>query len=140
MTLAEELERAVVEGALRFHPQAADAATETVKLFGHCTEQALAPDQTPAWARLLEAAGFQVEPVSTGCCGMAGAFGYDPAKQDLSRRLWEQTWAEPTAAGAEAGDRLAATGYSCRSQARRFGPGQVVHPVQLLAERVDPDR
>ncbi len=105
-----------------------------VSLLGHCTERATAPGVLEAWARVLAAAGYEVETPEVGCCGMAGIFGHEAANQELSRALFEATWAEPLTSsdrGAEA--RIAvATGFSCRSQAERFGATRPRHPAELL--------
>ncbi len=111
----------------------------SVSLLGHCTERATAPQVLAAWVRVLEAAGHQVTAPDLGCCGMAGIFGHEADNQQLSRDLWEATWAGPVAAaGATDGDGggvVAATGYSCRSQATRFGGLRPLHPVELLMVR-----
>ncbi len=62
---------------------------------------------------------------------MAGIFGHEAANQAMSRTLWDLTWAPQLDA---AGSRVvAATGYSCRSQAHRFAPGRPLHhPVALI--------
>ncbi len=107
-----------------------------VTVLGHCTERALAPSWAAAWERVLTAAGHSVVRPAVGCCGMAGIFGHERANQDLSRRLFDQGWADEVAAA----DTVVATGYSCRAQIRRFGPpadgvgagGVVGHPVELL--------
>jgi len=102
-----------------------------VVLLGHCTERATAPASLDAWARVLRAAGHTVTVPDVGCCGMAGIFGHEAANQAMSRTLWDLTWAPQVDA---AGSRVvAATGYSCRSQAHRFAPGQHLHhPVALI--------
>ena len=105
------------------------AKPQTVTLFGHCTERSLAPAWLGAWRRTLEAVGHEVVVVESTCCGMAGVFGHEIANQAVSAALFDQGW-RPTldhAAGP-----VAATGWSCRSQAERFGFAGMVHPVHLL--------
>ncbi len=105
------------------------ASPEAVNLLAHCTERATAPAVVGAWQRVLEAAGHTVTTPSIGCCGMAGIFGHEEANQKTSRTLWDLTWDDVVS------DRNAvpvATGYSCRSQAGRFGNRQVGHPLSLL--------
>jgi len=99
-----------------------------VALLGHCTERATAPDMLQGWKQVLEAAGYSVAVPNIGCCGMAGVFGHEQANQAMSRTLWDRSWAPEMR-----GDRLAvATGYSCRSQAARFGDQPIEHPLALL--------
>lgn len=133
-------------GAVRLLPEVLDErraelasrATEAqpepreVVLLGHCTERATAPASLDAWARVLRAAGHTVTVPDVGCCGMAGIFGHEAANQAMSRTLWDLTWA-PQLAAAGPHRVVAATGYSCRSQAHRFAPGaRLHHPVALL--------
>jgi FAD/FMN-containing dehydrogenase/Fe-S oxidoreductase len=103
-----------------------------VSLLGHCTERATAPGSLAAWGRVLTAAGFTVTVPDLGCCGMAGIFGHEVANQAMSRALWDLTWAGPVADAAIGGSLAVATGYSCRAQAKRFGPVAIRHPVHLL--------
>ncbi len=112
------------------HRLPAHPAPTDVTLLGHCTERARRPADIERWRTTLEAVGHRVEVVDVGCCGMAGIFGHERANQAMSRRLWEQNWRDPVeAAGGRA---VAATGWSCRSQAARFGQRQLGHPVGLV--------
>ncbi len=99
-----------------------------VTLLGHCTERAMAPRSLDAWQRVLEAAGYDVERPSLGCCGMAGIFGHETGNQDISRALWSMDWD----ALARTAKRPVATGYSCRSQSARLANAAIPHPVHLL--------
>ncbi len=128
------------------------SAPVTIDLFGHCTEQALAPKWIDQWASVLSAAGHDVRRVATGCCGMAGVFGHEAENADLSHALFEQLW-RPHLARAEnesttpestmpgstmPGSTMpesrtaVATGWSCRSQAERHGQ-HVLSPIVVLA-------
>ncbi|MEM9564333.1 MAG: FAD-binding and (Fe-S)-binding domain-containing protein [Actinomycetota bacterium] len=103
-----------------------------VTLLGHCTERATAPEVLAAWARVLEATGHRVVVPDIGCCGMAGIFGHEVGNQELSRRLWDLTWAGHLGdVGGPA--TVVATGFSCRSQAKRFAGRRPPHPVELLS-------
>ncbi|MGZ0175666.1 MAG: FAD-binding and (Fe-S)-binding domain-containing protein [Acidimicrobiales bacterium] len=103
---------------------------ELVVLLGHCTERATEPALAAGWTSVLQAAGYQVQAPEVGCCGMAGVFGHEAANQQMSKDLWDLSWAprlENTSA-----KHLVATGYSCRSQAKRFSDTHLVHPLHLL--------
>ncbi len=106
-----------------------------VDLFGHCTEQALAPQWIDSWARLLTAVGHDVRRVETGCCGMAGVFGHEAENAAMSTALFDQLWRPHLDLDADGGEPAiaVATGWSCRSQADRHG-SRVVSPLALLAE------
>ena len=104
--------------------------TGVVQLFGHCTEVSLAPDRMDAYRSMLEASGFEVQTEATTCCGMAGIFGHEAESQEMSTALFEKGWRPKL----ESGDAVhrCVSGYSCRSQAKRFGH-TLTHPVQVLA-------
>ena len=104
-----------------------------VTLLSHCTERATAPELPVAWVRVLAAAGYTVSAPPVGCCGMAGIFGHEAGNQGLSRALWDRTWAAHVdRPGRGSTDPVVATGFSCRSQAERFGGRRLAHPVELL--------
>ena len=108
-------------------------AGRRVRLLGHCTERALAPHQAELWATVLRAAGFEVNVAAVGCCGMAGIFGHESGNSAMSESLWDLSWKQ--AIEVDPGVALAATGYSCRSQATRFGETELVHPIHLLVDQ-----
>jgi FAD/FMN-containing dehydrogenase/Fe-S oxidoreductase len=121
------------ERADRF-PTVTGSAPRAVTLLGHCTERATAPDWLAGWGRVLRAAGHTVTTPAVGCCGMAGIFGHEVDNQAMSRKLFELTWRSPVEAAAVGSSTVAAaTGFSCRSQVKRFAaPAGVVHPLALL--------
>lgn len=103
---------------------------KTVTLMGHCTERATGTGWLPAWSQILATAGHQVTTPDVGCCGMAGIFGHEKANQDMSRKLFDMTWADHVS---ETGETVVvATGYSCRSQTKRLSGASLPHPVHLL--------
>jgi Fe-S oxidoreductase len=95
-------------------PPQLKALTSLVLLHGHCHQKALYG--TAAMKELLKTAGVGVEEVDAGCCGMAGAFGYQ--HHDLSMQIAESRLfpaiREWKAGDAEAG--ICAPGLSCRHQ------------------------
>lgn len=109
---------------------------ELVQLFGHCTEVSIAPGRMDNYRRMLEVVGFDVTTESTTCCGMAGIFGHEAENQTMSKALFDRSWRsrldDPRP------DHRCVSGYSCRSQARRFGYPDVVHPIQLVAAALRP--
>jgi len=103
-------------------------AAQRVVLLGHCTERATRPAALANWTAILESAGHTVTAPAVGCCGMAGIFGHERGNQELSREIWDLAWADAIETDAT----VAATGFSCRSQADRLTGRQVTHPVHLL--------
>jgi Fe-S oxidoreductase len=108
-----------------------DGEKRRVLLHGHCHQKALGG--TGAILELLRMApGLEVSEIESGCCGMAGAFGYEKEHYDLSLnvgkdRLFRAIQAVPDA-------EIAAPGTSCRQQVRHGTGREARHPVQILAE------
>lgn len=108
-----------------------------VLLHGHCYQKARPPaaDGLPvgqaATRALLEAAGYQVQPLNSGCCGMAGAFGYEVEHYALSQAVGEQSLLPAVRAAGQA-VLIAASGVSCQAQIEDGSNRQAVHPIQLV--------
>lgn len=113
-----------------------DTATTVTEilLHGHCQQKALRG--TAATKRLLSVLpGFSVREVDSGCCGMAGAFGYE--HHDVSMKMGERVLF-PTVRAAEGP--IVAPGFSCRHQVKEGAGRTAVHPVELVAERLEISR
>jgi Fe-S oxidoreductase len=106
-------------------------------LHGHCYQKAQPPagdgfpTGVPATVAMLKALGYDVELIDAGCCGMAGAFGYEAEHYDLSARVGELALF-PAIRKSGAGALIAAAGTSCRSQILDGTARQAVHPVCLI--------
>ena len=102
-----------------------------VLLHGHCHGRATGafePEKS-----LLEAMGAEVSAPNTGCCGMAGAWGYEKAHFDVSRDCAERVLL-PAVRAAEPTTTIVASGFSCRSQIAQLGPGRKAeHIAEVLA-------
>ncbi len=107
----------------------------TVQLFGHCSESSLAPQHMAMYQAMLEGVGHAVTIETTSCCGMAGLFGHEVEHQTMSADLFDLGWRSRLATSSA--DHRCASGYSCRSQAKRFGFTDLVHPVQLVAAALE---
>ncbi|ATJ81919.1 FAD-binding and (Fe-S)-binding domain-containing protein [Halomonas beimenensis] len=103
------------------------------RLLAHCTEKTNAPGTPRAWQRIFAAFGLELEVVATGCCGMSGTYGHEARNLATSKAIYAQSWQPRVEDPANAG-RLLATGYSCRSQARRLSDAALPHPLQGLLE------
>ncbi len=108
--------------------QPAPPPRSAVSLLGHCTERTTRPQSLVRWSEVLTAAGYLVAVPNLGCCGMAGIFGHEAANQEMSRSLWHLGWDD----AATHGEIVAATGFSCRSQAHRMADVHPPHPIHLL--------
>ena len=80
---------------------------------------------------MLKAAGYEVSEVDSGCCGMAGSFGFEKEHYDLSRTIGNRKLAP---AVKEAGDEIevVAPGISCRQQIEHLAARKAKHPAELL--------
>jgi FAD/FMN-containing dehydrogenase/Fe-S oxidoreductase len=101
-------------------------------LVQHCTERSLVPETSNQWRNIFRRMGFDVHIVKTGCCGMSGLFGHEVPHQRMSATLYDRNWRDIVEANA--GRKLVATGYSCRSQIQRFSHIKPRHPAQALLE------
>jgi FAD/FMN-containing dehydrogenase/Fe-S oxidoreductase len=101
-----------------------------IKLHGHCHQKALA-SLTPTVKVLELPANFEVQVIPSGCCGMAGSFGYEQEHFDISMKIGELVLL-PAVRSAPAGTIIAAAGTSCRHQIKD-GTGRIaIHPVEIL--------
>ena len=106
----------------------ASARGQHVSLLGHCTERATRPKSLTRWAAVLTAVGFSVDVPALGCCGMAGIFGHEADNQQMSKDIWELSWA----GAVQSSNTAVATGFSCRSQTHRMTKSLIEHPIHLL--------
>jgi Fe-S oxidoreductase len=104
-----------------------------VVLHGHCHQKALWGAESSAKI-LREILGDDLKVLDTGCCGMAGSFGFTTDRYDLSMRIGELTLfpALRDAPHAE----VCAPGTSCRHQIHDGAGRKAVHPIELIAERI----
>jgi len=110
-----------------------DAGGRRVLLHGHCHQKALAG--TGAVRDVLRAAGYTVEEVDSGCCGMAGSFGFEREHYDISMAIGERRLLP--AVRALPGDApVVAMGVSCRQQIAHGTGRRALHLVELLADGV----
>jgi FAD/FMN-containing dehydrogenase/Fe-S oxidoreductase len=113
-----------------------------VSLHGHCYQKAQPPvaDGFPvgqfASAELLKAAGYEVEIIPSGCCGMAGAFGYEAEHYEVSMQVGELVLLPAVRQAWESGQGIAAVGTSCRSQIADGTNVNAQHPIVLVANRL----
>ena len=102
-------------------------------LHGHCHHRALVGDGPSVAA--LEMAGYRVAVIPSGCCGMAGDFGYGVEHYAISRRIGEDRLF-PAVRAAEPDTVVVASGFSCREQIHHFTGREAIHLAQALARRL----
>jgi Fe-S oxidoreductase len=104
-------------------------------LHGHCHQKALVG--TAPTVAALRWAGFDVSEVDSGCCGMAGSFGFEREHYDVSVRLGNRRLA-PAVRAAGADVVLVAPGISCRQQIEHLTGRQAKHPAEALWDSLRP--
>jgi len=108
---------------------------EPLILHGHCHQKAIVGLDPTVDALTL--AGYDVTPLKTGCCGMAGSFGYEKDHYELSMSVGELVLF-PAVREADEKTHVAAPGTSCRHQIMD-GTGRVAeHPAVLLERALAP--
>ena len=103
-----------------------------IVLHGHCHHKALMGMQDER--SLLEATNAQVSMLDSGCCGMAGPFGFEKDKYEVSQALGERVLL-PAVRSASPETILVTDGFSCREQIRQNTPRHAVHLAEVLAGR-----
>lgn len=114
-------------GASAFHKE-----TKTIKIHAHCYQKAMGnPSDTFKILNLPE--NYTVTLLNTGCCGMAGAFGYEKEHYELSMKVGEERLF-PAVRKADDMTIIAANGTSCRHQIADGTQRKALHPVSVLRQ------
>jgi Fe-S oxidoreductase len=116
-----------VRKQIAFHPHCHQRAEELA-------EDGL-PTGTSATVEMLKSFGFEVELIDSGCCGMAGTFGYDAEHYELSMQVGElkllpkmRELAHSTHVG------VASSGSACRLQIKQGAGVDAEHPLVMVAK------
>jgi FAD/FMN-containing dehydrogenase/Fe-S oxidoreductase len=131
--LEEFLHRLKLEGDLAIKWKGGPAE---VLYHGHCHERALSGIEAPL--EMLSLAGTKPRESGSGCCGMAGSFGYESEHYDISRTIGEDRLF-PAVRSSSPGTIIAVSGISCRHQIGHFTGRNVKHIAEVLAERISKD-
>ncbi len=118
----------------RIRPEHFHPADRVILLHGHCQQKALA-SLTPTVRMLSLPPGHSVQLIPSGCCGMAGAFGYEREHYDLAQRVGELVLF-PRIRAAGPAHLIAAPGTSCRHHIRDATGRAALHPAQILRKGV----
>lgn len=103
-----------------------------VVLHGHCQQKALG-SVAPSVKILSFPENYSVQTIPSGCCGMAGSFGYEKEHYDLSMQIGELVLL-PTVRKQAEDTIIAAPGTSCRHQIKDGTGRKTKHPVEILYE------
>ncbi|MCJ0620058.1 FAD-binding protein [Haloarcula hispanica] len=106
-----------------------DAPGETLTYHGHCHQKATKKDHHAVG--VLRRAGYDVDPLDSGCCGMAGSFGYEAEHFSMSKAIGSILFDQ---IGESRGNTVVAPGASCRTQLDDWdeSDGEPPHPVEKL--------
>ncbi len=109
----------------------ADAPDETLTYHGHCHQKATT--RAGHAASVLRDVGYAVDALDSGCCGMAGSFGYEAEHYSLSQSIADVLRDQIAESD---GETVVAPGASCRSQLGDVG-STPPHPIEKVAEALD---
>ena len=104
--------------------------TKKIKLHGHCQQKAVASTDATKYV-LSYPENYTVDEIPSGCCGMAGSFGYEKEHYNLSMKVGELVLF-PAVRAAKKETLIAAPGTSCRHQIKDGTGRKAVHPVEIL--------
>ncbi len=105
---------------------------QQIKAHVHCHQKALGSIKH-TFDMLSIPENYQVTIISSGCCGMAGSFGYEEKHYEISQQMAELSLF-PSIRKAEKGSIIAANGTSCRHQIKDGVGVEAKHPVSILRE------
>ena len=105
---------------------------KSIQLHGHCQQKALS-SVAPSVKLLSLPQNYIVETIPSGCCGMAGSFGFEKEHYELSMKIGELLLL-PTVRKQAADVIIAAPGTSCRHQIKDGTGREALHPVEVLYE------
>lgn len=108
---------------------------QKVTLLGHCSEKTNVNGSMADWQHIFSALGIALNVENVGCCGMAGTYGHESRNRATSRKIYELSWHQKIRMLKDSSVMLA-TGYSCRSQVKRFDNQCVMHPLEYLGHRL----
>ncbi len=111
-----------------------------VLLHGHCHQKALGSVDASAWILGLPE-NYEVEVIPSGCCGMAGSFGYEAEHYEVSMKIGELVLFPAIRSALQVTDLqqliIAAPGTSCRHQILDGTGRKALHPVEVLWGAMD---
>ncbi|WP_080053867.1 FAD-binding and (Fe-S)-binding domain-containing protein [Spirosoma aerolatum] len=130
LTFEEFIAREVDAGRIRAD-QFTDE-TRVIKLHGHCQQKAVS-SLVPGKKALSLPKNYSVQLIPSGCCGMAGSFGYEAEHYDVSMKVGELVLF-PTVRQQPEEVIIAAPGTSCRHQIKDGTSRKAKHPAEILLE------
>lgn len=118
--------------AKRINKSQFKGSKKLIRLHGHCQQKAVG-SLVPTKKMLSLPEGYTVQLIPSGCCGMAGSFGYEKEHYELSMQIGELVLF-PTVRAQEVDTIIAAPGTSCRHQIHDGTGREALHPIEILWE------
>jgi Fe-S oxidoreductase len=116
--------------AKRIRPEQFTQEARLIKLHGHCQQKAVS-SLVPGKKALSLPKNYTVQLIPSGCCGMAGSFGYEAEHYDVSMKIGELVLF-PTVRQQPDDVIIAAPGTSCRHQIKDGTARKAQHPAEIL--------
>ena len=110
------------------------SAARNIKLHGHCQQKAIA-STFPTKLMLSLPVNYHVQEIRSGCCGMAGSFGYEKEHYELSMKIGNLVLF-PEIVGSDPEIAIVAPGTSCRYHILDGTGRKAKHPIELLYEAI----
>jgi Fe-S oxidoreductase len=107
---------------------------QALLLHGHCHQKALV-GTNPSKKTLTLPPNYTVQEVDSGCCGMAGSFGYEAEHYEISIKMGERRLL-PAVREAAPETIIVAAGVSCRQQIKHGTGKQALHPAEVLRDAI----
>ena len=105
---------------------------KVLKIHGHCQQKSLSSTE-PTFKMLSIPKNYSATIINSGCCGMAGSFGYEKEHYNISMQIGEDTLF-PKIRNMENTTIIAAPGTSCRHQIKDGTGRNSKHPITILRE------
>jgi Fe-S oxidoreductase len=127
-TIEEFFKNEIIKG--KIHSEQFSDIQKTIKIHGHCHQKSLSSIEA-TFAMLNLPKNSSVTIYNSGCCGMAGSFGYEKEHYDISMQMGEDTLF-PKIRATDKTMTIAAAGTSCRHQIFDGVHREALHPVSIL--------
>ena len=127
-TIEEFFKNEITAG--KIHSDQFSDEQKTIKIHGHCHQKSLSTMEA-TFAMLNVPKNSSVTIYNSGCCGMAGSFGYEKEHYEISMQMGEDTLF-PKIRATDAATAIAAAGTSCRHQIYDGTSRKALHPVSIL--------
>ena len=128
LTIEEFFKKEITSG--KIHSEQFSDVEKVIKIHGHCHQKSLSSVEA-TFAMLNLPKNSSVTIYNSGCCGMAGSFGYEKEHYDVSMQMGEDTLF-PKVRATHADTAISAAGTSCRHQIYDGTSRKALHPVTIL--------